>query len=217
MVQISPAILTNDQADFQQKYAELLPLAHYFKELHVDFIDGKYLPKATIMPGSSCRLKPPFNLTAHFMVFQPMKYFALAKNEGYSTVIFQYEAMKSEQELYATIQLARDLGLRVGVSINPETQLGVLTKVVSKVNIIQLMSIHPGSQGQMFIESTYDRVRELRLLHRNVIIYVDGGVKVGIANQLAKAGADVLVAGSAILRAEDEVSALEALIDDTKL
>jgi ribulose-phosphate 3-epimerase len=217
MAEITPAILTNDEADFKKKYAELLPLAHYFKELHVDFIDGKFLPNKTILPGNSCRLKPPFNLTAHFMTFEPQQYFALAKNEGYSTVIFQYEAMKSEEQVIETIALARMLGLRVGISINPETLIGVLTKFISRINIVQIMSIHPGSQGQEFIPSTYEKVKELRLLHKNVIIYVDGGVKVGIAKQLAQVGADVLVAGSAIVRAEDEESAIEALTQDIQM
>jgi len=214
MTEISPAILTNDISDFRKKYAELFALSHHFKELHVDFIDGKFLPNRTIMPGQDCRLKPPFRLTAHFMTLNPAQYFAIAKNDGYSTVIFQFEAMPNEAEVDRTVDLARTLGLRVGIAVNPETKLFAIAKFIDKVDVIQLMAIHPGAQGREFLSEIYEKIRELRQLSKNVIISVDGGVKVGIARQLSKAGADILVAGSAILRSEDEDLAIEALRAD---
>ncbi len=214
MAEIVPAILSNDESDFRHKYAELFALSHYFRELHVDFIDGKFLPQQTLMPGNTCRIKAPFRVTAHLMTLNPKNYFALAKNEGYSTILFHFEAFKDHNEILDAIDLGRALDLRIGLVLNPETKLHQVAKFITKVDIIQLMSVHPGHQGGEFIPETFERVRELRQLSKSVIISVDGGIKVGIAKQLVQAGADILVAGSAILRAQDEESAIEALQTD---
>ncbi len=217
MAEIAPAILSNDISDFRKKYAELFALSHHFRQLHVDFIDGKFLPQKTLMPGELCRLKAPFEFTAHFMTLNPKNYFALAKNEGYSTVLFHFEAFENKQEILSTLDLAKTLGLRAGLVLNPETKLRDAAKFIPRFQIIQLMSVHPGSQGQEFIPETLDKIRELRSLTKSVIISVDGGIKVGIARRIAEAGANILVAGAAILKAEDEEASIEALEHDIKI
>ncbi|OGE87752.1 MAG: hypothetical protein A3J07_03505 [Candidatus Doudnabacteria bacterium RIFCSPLOWO2_02_FULL_49_13] len=215
MTEISPAILTNDVSDFRKKYAELFALGHYFKKLHVDFIDDKFIHNLTVLPADLGFLKSsPFTLVAHFMTIDPQKYFAAAKAAGFEWVLFHYEAMTNDQEFAATIAAAAALGLKPGLVLNPETPLYSAAKFLDQVPLIQLMGIHPGFQGRPFQVAIIEKVKELRQLSKSVIICVDGGVKVGIARQLAKAGADILVAGSAITRSEDEEMAIESLKAD---
>lgn len=215
MTEISPAILTNDISDFRKKYAELFALSHYFTKLHVDFIDDQFIHNKTVLPADLQFLQgSTLKLVAHFMTLNPKQYFQAAKDAGFEWVIFHFEAFKNETEIHQTIDAAIKLGLKPGLSLNPETPLYSAAKFLDKVPLIQLMGIHPGFQGRPFQVSVIEKVRELRSLSKNVIICVDGGVKVGIARQLAKAGADILVAGSAILKSEDEEMAIEALQAD---
>ena len=215
MTEIAPAILTNDLSDFRHKYAELFALSQHFKSLHVDFIDGQFLPGKTLLPADLEFLKTsPFLLTAHLMVKNPQQYFQAAKSAGFERVVFHYEALKTPEETEETIKLAQGLGLKFGIAINPETPLQSLGPLLNQFGLVQLMGVHPGSQGQEFVPAVLDKVRQLRQLSKSVIISVDGGVKVGLAHKLVEAGADILVAGSAILKSEDEEQAIEALRHD---
>ncbi len=215
MTELSPAILTNDLSDFRKQYAELFALGHHFSKLHIDFIDDQLVHNKTVMPTDLGFLKSsPFTLMAHFMTLDPKQYFAAAKEAGFQWVLFHFEAFKNDSEVQATIDAAVKLGLKPGLALNPETPLYSAAKFLDKVPLIQLMGIHPGFQGRPFQVSIIEKVRELRQLSKSAIICVDGGVKVGIARQLAKAGADILVAGSAILKSEDEEMAIEALQAD---
>ncbi|OGE81450.1 MAG: hypothetical protein A3H72_01275 [Candidatus Doudnabacteria bacterium RIFCSPLOWO2_02_FULL_48_8] len=215
MAEIAPAILSNDVSDFRKKYAELFALNHLFSKLHVDFIDDEFIRNKTVMPKDLVFLKSsPLTLMAHFMALEPQKYFEDAKAVGFSWVIVHHEAYREESELAEAIALAKKIGLKIGIALNPETPLYTAAKFLTRVDLIQHMGIHPGAQGRPFIPETIEKVKELRALTKNVIICVDGGIKVGIARQCAKAGADILVAGSAIFRSEDEEMAIEALQAD---
>lgn len=215
MTEIAPAILTNDLSDFRHKYAELFALSHHFKTLHIDFIDGEFLPNKTLLPADLEFLKSsPFLLTAHLMVKNPQQYFQGAKDSGFECVIFHFEVFKNPEEIKQAIEQAKSLGLKPGLALNPETPLRSLVDLPNQVGLVQLMGVHPGSQGQEFVPEVLDKVRQLRLLSKSVIISVDGGIKVGLAHKLVAAGADILVAGSAILKSEDEEKAIEALRAD---
>jgi ribulose-phosphate 3-epimerase len=215
MIEISPAILTNDVSDFRKKYAELFGLSHYFTKLHVDFIDDKFIHNKTVMPSDLGFLKSsPLILVAHFMTLEPQKYFEEAKAAGFKWVIFHLEAFQDDSEIDSVIAKAKKLDLRAGLAINAETPLHAAGKFIQKFEMIQLMGIHPGFQGRPFMSSTFDKIKELRSLSKSVIISVDGGVKVGVARQCAQAGANILVAGSAIGRSEDAEMAIEALKAD---
>lgn len=215
MTEISPAILTNDVSDFRKKYSELFGLSHHFKMLHVDFADGDFVPNKTIMPHDLGFLKSsPLTLVAHFMTYNPQKYFWDAKKAGFKWVLVHFEAPDTAAELEHIIDHAKSMRFQVGLVVNPETRLHSLGKFIEKVQMIQVMGIHPGFQGREFIDETLGKVRELRALSNSVIIAVDGGVKVGIAHNLARAGAEILVAGSSIVHAHDPKAAIEALKKD---
>ena len=218
MTELSPAILTNDIADFRKKYAELFALSHYFKTLHVDFADGVFVKTQTIMPKDLAFLATsPLTMVAHFMTYHPQNYFRSAQVAGFRTVLVHFEAFENKKQLEEVIMFADHLGLKIGIVLNPETKLHEAAKFIKLVPMVQLMAIHPGTQGQAFIPSTIEKIKELRTSNRNVIIAVDGGIKVGIAKQCVTAGADILITGSAILKSEDEEEAIEALQEDIKI
>src|SRR5262245_18319069 len=123
MTEIIPSILTNDIADYRHKYSELFGLSAYFTKLHVGFIDGDFLPKKTIQVKELIGFKSPLTLIAHFMVGNPKDYFEDAKKAGFSYVIFHFESFENGNGVNETIARARDLGLKVGLAINPETHL----------------------------------------------------------------------------------------------
>lgn len=214
MAEIVPAILTNDVSDFRKIYAELFPLAHYFKKLHIDFIDGEYLPNKSLMPKDLVFLKTPLELMAHFMTYQPAQYLSEIKELGFKWAIFSYEAFKDDSELEQTLDRANKLWLYTGISLNPETPVSVINRLVKKVNLIQLMGIHPGAQGRTFEEDTISKIKELRMENFKLSISVDGGIKVGNAGRCVKAGAEYLIAGSSIMRSEDKGMAMEMLLAD---
>lgn len=217
MAEIIPSILTNDISDFRKKYSDYFALSHLFTKLHVDFVDGEFIRNKTLMPKDLKFLKTPFKLIAHFMMFDPGIYFDDAKQVGFDSVLVHYEAFDQDRDLESTLLRGKDLGFKVGVVINPETPLHMIGKYLKKVDLVQLMGIHPGFQGRVFMSSTIEKIKELRALSKSVIIYVDGGVKVGVARACVKAGADYLVVGSAILRSEDRGLAAEALLADIEI
>ncbi len=212
MTELAPAILTNDVSDFRKQYSELLPLSHYYSKLHIDFGDGEFVPKKTVMPADITFFRTNKTISmAHLMVYNPQLFFKDCKAAGFTYVLFHYEAFKNEEEVQPVINEAEALGLIPGLVINPGTPLTKIAKFIYRSKLIQIMGVNPGAQGQKFIPETINKVRELRSLSKNVIISVDGGVKVGIARDLAHAGADILIIGSAIAKSEDEEMALMAL------
>lgn len=216
MAELVPAILTNDLSDFRKQYAELFALSQYFSRLHIDFIDGEYLPNKTLEIRSLVFFQSHFILAAHFMTLDPKRYFEDAKQIGFSWVLFHFEAFESNEDILETISEAERLNLKTGLVINPETELHKAAKIINKVNMIQLMAIHPGAQGRTFDNSVIEKIIELKKLKKDAIISVDGGMKVGIASLCARAGADIIVAGSAIARAVNKKQAMEDLLKDIK-
>lgn len=216
MSEIIPAILTNDVSDFRKQYAELFALGHYFTKLHVDFIDGEFLPNKTVMPDDLPKMNSPFELTAHFMAYEPDQYFSHAKVLGFTWVIIHYEAFHLKTDIDLSIAAARRLGLKVGLAINPETKLYKIALFLKRVDMIHLMGVHPGAQGRPFEYETLDKIKELKKLMKNAIICVDGGAKVGIAKQIAHAGADYIIVGSAISKSEHPKQTIEELLEDIK-
>jgi ribulose-phosphate 3-epimerase len=212
MAELSPAILTNDVSDFRKQYAELLPLSQYYGKLHVDFADGRFVRTQTVLPADVAFLQSNrIPAMAHLMVQDPVRYFEDCRRAGFAYVLFHFEAFLTPDEIPAALSRADQLGLIAGLALGPDTTLTKIAKFIPQFKLIQIMSIQPGAQGREFILGTFDKVAELRSLSKSVIICVDGGIKVGIAGQLARAGADILVVGSAISRSEDEGLALEAL------
>jgi ribulose-phosphate 3-epimerase len=217
MAEIIPAILTDDVSDFRKKYAELFALSHYFTKLHIDFVDGHFLPNKTVMPDDLPDLgHAPFELMAHFMAYDPVQHFKKCQELGFKWVIIHFEAFHLRAEIDGVIEAARKLGMKVGLAINPETKPYQIALFIKRVDMIQLMGIHPGAQGRPFEYETLDKIKELKKLTKSVIICVDGGAKLGTAKQIAEAGADWIIAGSAIAKSEHPKEAIEELVAEIK-
>lgn len=217
MSEIIPAILTNDQSDFRHKYSLLFALGHFFRKLHVDFADGEFVRSRSVLPSELTGFlkASPFELCAHLMVENPGFYLKDLKMAGFSTAIFHLEALES-LAAEAFISGALQLGLTPGIAINPETPLPKAGRYLKRVGKILLMGVHPGKQGRMFIPETLERIKEIRRLTRHVIIAVDGGIKPSIAKECARAGADEIIVGSAILHASNPRLAFELLTAEVK-
>jgi ribulose-phosphate 3-epimerase len=216
MAELVPAILTNDVNDFRKQYAELFALSHYFKRLHVDFIDGEYLPNKTLTMDQLDFLDSSFVLGAHFMTLNPKQYFEEAKKIGFEWGLFHLDVFNHEQEILNTIGEAERLGLKTALALNPSISLHSAAEFLDKVHAIQIMGVHPGAQGRAFDEKVIEKVRELKSLKKNAIISVDGGVSVQNAKQLVQAGADILVVGSAIAKSQNKKQTIEELLREIK-
>lgn len=217
MPELVPAILTNDISDFRKKYADLLGIGHYFSKLHIDFIDGDFLPGKTIMPADLKSLKSPFELMAHFMTFEPKRYFQEAVDSGFKWATVQFEAFDGNDDCMETLKLGKKMGLRMGLAISPETHLYEAAKALAHAQLVQIMGVHPGAQGRTFEVGTLEKVAELKSLTRDIIISVDGGIRLGIAKQCVNSGADMIIIGSAILHATHPKEALEAFKRELEL
>ena len=141
-------------------------------------------------------------LDAHLMIVEPDRYLALFKEAGVEWLSVHYEACP---HLHRTVQHIHDLGMKAGVALNPHTPITLLEDIVCDLDYVVLMSVNPGFGGQSFIEHSFDKLSRLKEMclskGSKALIEIDGGVNAENAGALARAGADILVAGSAVFKA----------------
>lgn len=174
--------------------------------LHLDVMDGVFVPNISfgfpVMKYMAELSEKP--LDVHLMIVQPEKFIPEVRNLGAMMMNVHYEACV---HLHRVVQQIKDAGMKAGVTLNPATPVSVLTDIVEDLDMVLLMSVNPGFGGQKFIPRSLKKVRDLRNLiienGSHALIEVDGGVNLETGRLLAEAGADVLVAGSAIFKAPD--------------
>lgn len=212
---IAPSVLS---ADFGELNRDIDMLNRSQAELiHVDVMDGVFVPNLSfgfpVMEALKKRAAKP--LDVHLMIVHPEKYVERFCDAGAWSVGFHLEAMADESEVLPTLELIRRKGVRTCLTINPDVDPKRLIPYLDKVDMVMLMSVFAGFGGQKFIPETTDKVRMLRAeIDRRglkTMIEVDGGVNADNAAMLFEAGADVLVAGSAVFRAADPESMIAAL------
>ncbi|ABW68033.1 ribulose-phosphate 3-epimerase [Desulfosudis oleivorans] len=196
---IAPSILS---ADFARLGDEVMAVEAAGADwIHVDVMDGRYVPNITIGPlvVKAVRSVTSLPVDAHLMIMEPERYVAEFVQAGADLVAVHAEA---SVHLNRTIQLIKGLGARAGVALNPSTPLSVLDWVLDDLDLVVIMSVNPGFGGQQFIPNSLDKVRALkqRITERGLAtqIQVDGGVNEKTIRDVSAAGTDVFVAGSAV-------------------
>lgn len=212
MVKIAPSILAADFARLGEEIAAVEAAGADL--LHVDVMDGHFVPNLTIGPPVIKAIKAvtKLPLDVHLMVEQPDALLPDFIDAGSDNLTVHVEACR---HLHRTIQSIKDAGVRASVVLNPATSLHALDEILPEVDMVLLMSVNPGFGGQRFLPATLDKIRTLRAQIEErqlpVAIEVDGGVKADNAADICAAGADVLVAGTAIFGQPDYGAAIQEL------
>lgn len=184
--------------------------------IHVDVMDGHFVPNLTIGPGHVSALKRVTDvpLDVHLMIDNPEVQIPWYLDAGADSVTFHIEAAEDAASLVETIHAA---GAMAGVSLNPETDPSVLEEAIPLVDLVLVMSVHPGFGGQSFIEETPERIRRIvgmcRAAGADPVLEVDGGINAATSPLVVREGADLLVAGSAVFKADDPVAAMRRIRD----
>jgi ribulose-phosphate 3-epimerase len=204
MKKIAPSILS---ADFSRLGDEIRALeAAGADYIHVDVMDGHFVPNITIGPliVEAARRVTNLPLDVHLMIENPDRYIPDFAAAGADIIVVHAEAVN---HLHRTVQLIKSLGKRAGVSLNPATPLNVLEYVLDDLDLVLLMTVNPGFGGQSFIDACLPKIHALRaMLDRRgseAELEVDGGVKTANIARISHAGADVFVAGSAVFGTSD--------------
>ena len=181
---------------------------------HIDIMDGVFVPNISFgMPVLKAIAKYATKpLDVHLMIVDPDRYIDTFAELGSEILTVHYEACT---HLHRSLQAIKAKGMKAGVALNPHTPVSLLEPIIEEIDVVCLMSVNPGFGGQSFIESTYEKVSELKaIIHKKrtgTLIEIDGGVTNKNASQLIKAGADVLVAGSYVFSAANPVENIAGL------
>ncbi|WP_298443272.1 ribulose-phosphate 3-epimerase [uncultured Ferrimonas sp.] len=210
---IAPSILSADFARLGEDVAKVL--ADGADVVHFDVMDNHYVPNLTIGP-MVCQALRDYGITApidvHLMVKPVDRLIPDFAKAGASIITFHPEA---SEHLDRSIQLIKEHGCQAGLVFNPATPLHYLDYVIDKLDVILLMSVNPGFGGQSFIPGTLDKIREVRqridASGRDIRLEIDGGVKVDNIREIAAAGADMFVAGSAIFNQPDYKAVIDQM------
>ena len=212
MTLLAPSLLSADFVRLAEDIARVEAAGADW--LHLDIMDGHFVPNLTFGPPvvAAIRKVSKLPLDVHLMVTNPAAQIEAFAGAGADYLTVHVE---TDPHLHRLVNRIRELGVKPAVSLNPSTPVDLLDEILNEVDMVLVMSVNPGFGGQKFIPASLDKIRRLKQklsrLERQVLIEVDGGVNLTTAPQLIEAGADVLVAGSAVFGSADITATIAAL------
>ena len=210
-MKIAPSILSADFGNLEKA----IKLVRDVEWLHIDVMDGHFVPNITIGPivVKGIREYTDQILDTHLMISNPKKYLKDFIQAGSDRITFHIEATLNP---IGVINLIRENGAKVGISIKPNTEVKEIVDLIPLVDQVLVMSVEPGFGGQAFMPNSLEKIRELNVLrdksNKDLLIVVDGGINKETAALCKKAGADVLVAGSYVFHSDSPKSRIESLL-----
>lgn len=216
-IKISPSILS---ADFTKLASELKALEDAGADyVHVDVMDGRFVPNITIGPFivEAIKRATRLPLDVHLMIEEPERYIADFAKAGSDIITVHVEATR---HLHKTVQMIKEFGKKAGVTLNPATPVYALQEVMGDVDLVLVMSVNPGFSGQGFIPGSIKKLRAVREMinatGRPIEIEVDGGIKTSNIKAAAAAGADVFVSGSGVFSTQDYKKTISAMKEEAR-
>ena len=212
MIKLAPSILSADFARLLEDVKKVEKAGCEY--LHIDVMDGHFVPNITLGPGIVKSLRKDVNMVfdAHLMIENPDNYIKEFADAGCDIIVVHQEACT---HLHRTIQNIKSHGIKAGVALNPATPIETIKYVLQDVDMVLLMSVNPGFGGQSYIPVATEKIKELKALidemNLDIDIEVDGGVKPSNIAEVVNAGANVIVAGSAIFNAGNIDEAVKSL------
>jgi len=209
LIKISPSILSADFANLESDIKKVEEAGAPY--LHIDVMDGHFVPNITFGPAMVSAIKRVTGivLDVHLMIENPEKYVTAFLEAGADIVTVHLECKPDIDYIHSEV---KKYGKKLGITINPGTPVSELEPYISKADMVLIMSVNPGFGAQSFIESCFEKISDVRKMAPEIDIEVDGGIKLDNVKKVVDAGANIIVAGSAIFGAEDITEAAKEFI-----